>query len=175
MKNITFLSIMVCFSFMLATVGCEKSPDQAQELSTDQNWPLTVRTPLDECSDCPDECCCCGIEYISGGNFMLELCGLCEGDYLCGTFSPNSPCSSISGIGKNISLTPPGPFGHPREVFCVAPGASFRVFNPTSGTLSFKFTCQYDVTPNTFITVTLNPHEERYFFNDGSCISEGCP
>ncbi len=167
---------MVCFSFILGTVGCEKSPDQSQTLSTDQNWPITVREPLDECSDCPIDCCCCGIEIIGITGFTIQLCGLCEGDYLCGTFSPSSPCSTISGLGKDISLTAPGPFGHPREYFCVAPGASIRIFNPSSSvTASFKFTCQYDVTPNTFITVTLQPHEERYFFNNGSCMTEGCP
>lgn len=163
---------MVCFSFILATVGCEKSTDQTQTQITGQNWPLTVRTPLDECSDCPEECCCCGIEMISTTTFTVSLCGLCEGDYLCGTYSPGSPCSSISGTGKDIVLQYPS---HPREVFCVAPGASFRVYNPSATlTVTFKFTCQYDVTPNTFTTVTLTPHEERFFFNDGSCITEGC-
>ena len=174
MKNITFLSIMVCFSFMLATVGCEKSPDQAQTLSTGQNWPLTVRTPLDECSDCPDECCCCGIEIISLYPIYLELCGLCEGDYLCGTFTPpGTICSTVSGTGKDINLTPSP--GRPREVFCVAPGATFRIRNTDPNlSASFKFTCKYDVTPYTFITVTLQPGESRFFLNDGSCITDGC-
>ena len=167
---------MLCFSLMLTTVGCDTSTDQSQTQTNSQNWPVTLRTPLDECSDCPEECCCCGIEIVGLNGFTIQLCGLCEGDYLCGTYYPGSPCSSISGTGKNITLTPSGPFGHPREVFCVEPGASFRIFNQSS-TLpaSFKFTCQYDVTPNTFITVTLQPHEERFFFNDGSCITEGCP
>ena|SRR5690349_2989682 len=160
---------------MLTTISCDKSTDQSQTQTSSQKWPVTVREPLDECEDCPIDCCCCGIEIISNNPITLELCGLREGDYLCGTYYPGSPCSSISGTGKNITLTPSGPFGHPREVFCVEPGASFRIFNQSS-TLpaSFKFTCQYDVTPNTFITVTLQPHEERFFFNDGSCITEGC-
>lgn len=167
---------MLCFSLMLTTVGCDTSTDQSQTQTNSQNWPVTLRTPLDECSDCPEECCCCGIEIVGLNGFTIQLCGLCEGDYLCGTYSPSSPCSSISGLGKDISLTPPGPFGRPREVFCVEPGASIRIFNPSSTvTASFKFTCQYDVTPNTFITVTLQPHEEKFFFNNGSCMTEGCP
>ena len=161
---------MVCFSFMLATVGCEKSTDQTQ--NTNQNWPITVRTPLDECSDCPVECCCCGIELLSGSTAMLEFCGLCEGDYLCGTYSPGSPCSTVSGIGKNMTLIPSP--GHVREVFCVAPGASFRIRNASSYQVTFKFTCQYDVTPNTFTTITLQSGESRFFYNDGSCITAEC-
>lgn len=162
---------MVCFSFMLATVGCEKSTDQTQTQITGQNWPLTIREPLDECSDCPIGCCCCGIETLTIGTIILQLCGLCEGDYLCGTYSPGSPCSTISGTGKDITLIPTI---HPREVFCVEPGASFRIFNASSGPATFKFTCNLDVSPSTFITVTLQAHEERFFHNDGSCIVEGC-
>ena len=157
---------------MLTTVSCDKSTDQSQTQTNSQNWPITVREPLDECSDCPVGCCCCGIEMISGFQFTIELCGLCEGDYLCGTYNPASPCSTISGTGKNIILIPTI---HPREIFCVEPGASFRVFNPSSTiAVSFKFTCQYDVTPNTFTTVTLQPHEERFFVNNGSCVTDGC-
>jgi len=163
--------MMVCFTFIFSTVGCEKSGDQTQSQTTGQSWPISLREPLYECEDCPIGCCCCGIEMISPSSFTISLCGLCEGDYLCGTFSPGSPCSSISGTGKDISLSTPY---HPREVFCVEPGASFRVFNPNPFSVSFRFTCQYDVTPNTFITVTLTSHEERFFYNDGSCITDDC-
>jgi len=155
---------------MLTTVSCDKSTDQSQTQSNSQNWPVTVRTILDECSDCPVGCCCCGIELISPLSAKLQFCGLCEGDYLCGTYSPDPPCSSISGIGKEINLTSL----HPREVFCVEPGASFRIFNAGTGPATFKFTCQYDVTPNTFTTVTIAAGDERFFHNDGSCITAEC-
>ncbi len=157
---------------MLTTVGCDKSTDQSQTQTIGQNWPVTVRESLDECSDCPVGCCCCGIEMIYPSIFSIELCGLCEGDYLCGTFSPPmSPCSSVSGIGKNIMFMAST---HPREVFCVEPGSSFRIYNPNDFEVSFKFTCQYDVTPNTFLTVTIPKHQSRFYYNDGSCISADC-
>ena len=161
---------------MLTTVSCDKSTDQSQVQNNTQNWPVTVRTELDECSDCPIDCCCCGIELVGLTGCQIELCGLCEGDYLCGTYMPGTPCSSISGIGKTITFIPiSGGVGHTREVFCVAPGASVRMYNPSlTITASFRFTCQYDVTPNTFTTVSLQPHETKYFYNNGSCMTTEC-
>lgn len=170
MKSITFFSVMFSITFMVLSTGCEKSADQNQIRYLDTVNQILPREPLDECSDCPLDCCCCGIEFVSGLLGTIQLCGLCEGDYLCGTYSPGSPCSLISGQGKDIVFTS----SHRREVFCVEPGASFRIYNPGSSSIVIQFTCEYDVTPPPFQTITLQAHEERFFYNDGSCVSEGC-
>ena len=156
-------------TFLFLAVGCDTSVDPSQVRSGSPGEQILPREPLDECEDCPIGCCCCGIELISGFG-TLELCGLCEGDYLCGTYSPGSPCSSISGIGKDIQLN----FSHTREVFCVEPGGSFRIYNPQASSITFRFTCDYDQTPPSFQTVTIPAHTELFFHNDGSCIIAGC-
>jgi len=163
---------MICLSFMLVSVSCEKSSDQTQITNLVPNEQLSPRAPLDECSDCPVDCCCCGIEALFGSTGTIELCGLCEGDYTCGTYSPEPPCSStISGTGKNITFT----LGHTREVICIAPGASFRIYNPhPTASITFRFACDYDETAPTFNTITLEAEEEAFFFNDGTCITEIC-
>lgn len=156
---------------MLLMVSCDTNQETSQIGVINTGEQILPRVPLDECEDCPIGCCCCGIEWVSGNFIPIQLCGLCEGDYICGPFSPNTPCSTFSGIGKNINFS----LGHRREVFCVEPGASFRIYNPDL-TLSiiFRFTCEYDVTSPSFQTITLGPLGEKYFFNDGSCIVELC-
>ncbi len=168
MKYSHIIKIVICFLIATASTGCGKS-DQNPVLVNTQNLPLSLRTPLDDCGDCPEDCCCCVIE-ATNQSFTISLCGLCEGDYSCGPYSPGSPCSTFSGVGKDITFT----LLHTREIFCVAPGASFRIFNNSGGQISFRFTCRPDVTPSTFINVTLSNHEERFFHNDGSCIADGC-
>ena len=171
MKNIQFYKILICFGLLWLTYSCEKSADQSQSQTTKQFWPVSPRTVLDECEDCPIGCCCCGIELVSPSTgFTVQICGLCEGDYHCGTWSPNSPCSTVSGLGKDVVFTTM----HTKEIICIEPGASFRVYNPSGGTtIYFRFSCQYDMTNPTFVNVQLTPGEAKYFHNDGECISEG--
>ena len=156
---------------MLLLVSCDTNQDTSQIGVINSGEQIVPREPLDECEDCPTGCCCCFIEFVSGSFIPIELCGLCEGDYLCGSYSPDPPCSTISGIGKDITFN----LSHRREVFCVEPGASLRIYNPhPTLSITFRFTCDDDVTPPTFLTITLGPHEERYFLNDGSCLVDPC-
>jgi len=169
MKNSFFLYIL-CFCFSAFWMSCEKA-DQTQSQYAQKIQKVNQRTILDECEDCPIGCCCCGIERVDPTNgFTVEICGLCEGDYHCPQYSPGSPCSTFSGLGKNVIFT----ISHVKEIICIAPGASFRVYNPSVGTtIYFRFSCQYDVTNPTFVNVSLLPGEAKFYHNDGSCISEG--
>lgn len=170
MKNLPFAYLLtVCFAILIG--ACEKTADQASKGVTTQSSAISPRTILTECDECPIGCCCCGIESVSpSSGFNLEICGLCEGDYHCGPYSPNSPCSTFSGLGKNVMFTTT----HVKEIICIEPGASFRIYNPSGGTtVYFRFSCQYDVTNPSFVNVSLTPGEFKYFHNDGECISEG--
>ena len=169
MKSTNLITTLVSLPLIMLLISCDTNQDTSQIGVLNSGEQILPREPLDLCEDCPIDCCCCGIEQITNLG-TLELCGLCEGDYLCGTYSPDPPCSSISGIGKDITFT----LGHTREVFCVEPGASFRIFNPGGNAITFPFACDMDQTPPSFQTFTIQPHEELFFFNDGSCITEGC-
>jgi hypothetical protein len=171
MKNNKYFLTMICAFFIsMANFGCGKSTDQPQSQASNKNWPVVPRTILTECSECPIGCCCCGIENVSPTMYTLNVCGLCEGDYHCGPFSPGSPCSTFSGLGKDISFSGT----HVREIFCIEPGASFRISNPQNFTVYFKFSCQYDQVGYTFTNVSIGPFGEKFFHNDGDCIEEGC-
>lgn len=171
MKNTNLFTTLVSLLVMLLLVSCDTNQETSQIGVINSGEQILPRKPLDECEDCPIGCCCCGIEWVSGNFIPIELCGLCEGDYICGSYSPDPPCSTISGIGKNITFS----LTHRREVFCVEPGASIRIYNPHSTlSISFRFACDYDVPPPSFQTVTLGPLEERFFLNDGSCMVDPC-
>ncbi len=149
--------------------SCEKA-DQTQNQNTTQIPQLSPRTVLDECEDCPIGCCCCGIENVSPTSYIVSLCGLCEGDYHCAFNSPGSPCSGFSGLGKDITFNS----GHVKEIFCVEPGSTIRIYNPNGFTVYLRFSCKYDQTGSTFQNVSLGSLEEKYFYNDGDCMEEGC-
>ena len=155
--------------FMLP--ACEKSVDQTQVNVVDQNGQVTTRS--EECENCEfASCCCCLIEMVTTNFFTLKICGLCEGDYLCGPFSPNAPCSTVLGSGRDFMFSYPT---RARQYFCVEPGASIRIENTDPiNSVTFEFTCQAEPTP-TPIIVTLAPSEVRFFLNDGSCLVDDCP
>jgi len=168
--NNCILFCLICM-FMLTT-ACEKSTDQSQVSVVDQNKQLTTREEAD-CSICPLDCCCCGIEMVDLQAFDIEICGLCEGDYLCGPFSPNPPCSTVSGSGKNFMFSLPL---FARHTFCVEPGASIRIRNIGSTPALFRFTCEPHLSPPPYVNVSLpNPGDVAYFYNNGTCMVEGCP
>jgi len=173
MKNISFFSFILSLTFLLATPACEKSIDQTQVSVVDQNGQITTREEAD-CSICPlDCCCCCLIEMVGFITFDLEICGLCEGDYLCGPFSPNTPCSAFSGSGKDFMFIYPG---SARQTICVAPGASIRIRNSGITPASFRFTCEPHLSPPPYVNVSLpNNGDVAYFYNNGTCMVAGCP
>jgi len=161
---------MLCICLSTSWMSCEKA-DQTQTQSSTQTVQLSPRTVLTECSECPIGCCCCGIEGVSPSTgFTVQICGLCEGDYHCGPYMASSPCSNFSGLGKHITFYP----GHFKEIFCVEPGATIRLYNPSpNATIYFRFSCTYDQTGTSFTNVSLMPTEEKYFHSDGECIVEG--
>jgi len=159
-------------SMFMLTTACEKSTDHSQVSVLDQNKQITPREEAD-CSICPLECCCCGIEMVGFGSFTLEICGLCEGDYLCGPYSADPPCSTVSGIGQNFTFFLPN---QARHTFCVEPGASIRIRNASPGIVNFRFTCEPHLSPPPYVNVTLvGIGDEAFFYNNGSCMVAGCP
>jgi len=171
MKKIFNCCILFCMTCMFMLPACEKSIDQTQVSVVDQNGQITTREEAD-CSICPLDCCCCGIEMVNTQGFMLEICGLCDGDFLCGPFSPNPPCSTVSGIAKNLTFSLPN---QARHTFCVEPGASIRITNISGMPAVFRFTCEPHLSPPPYVNVTLAPGAFEYFYNNGSCMVVGCP
>ena len=137
MKINHFLPMMLCFCFLLNTVGCDKA--ELQKLVVD-NQPVVPRGPALSCEDCPVDDCCCAVQLVTGSGVSFELCG---------TSSPNvitTPCSDtwgncpISGFLLPYSLNVPPDL----EVFCMPLGSSFRIKSTSgSGTGTVRITCQY--------------------------------
>ena len=169
MKSTNLFTTLVSLLAMLLMVSCDANQDASQIGVNNSGEQILPREPLDECEDCPIGCCCCLIEQVTNLG-TLELCGLCEGDYICGPYSAGTPCTTISGIGKDIMFT----IGHRREVFCVQPGASFRIHNPGAFDITIRFTCRGDVVPPVFQTYTIMAGQTRFFYSNGSCITEEC-
>jgi hypothetical protein len=168
MKNILYFSIMICTSLLLL-ISCEKSPDQFSIKFVPGNEQISNRT-TESCEDCPNGCCCCNITLVNPiSTVSLSLCGVCEGDYLCGTFSPPSPCSSVSGQGEDIQFTQ----FILRRVFCVPEGGSFRIFNNENFPVTISFTCQHDILDPDTHNITIPMHSSVFFVSDGECFVEG--
>lgn len=150
--------------------ACEKSPDQITKKYIPANEQIAFRDPPDDCTDCPNGCCCCTIVLLDPIDFVeLSICGVCEGDYLCGTFSPPSPCSSVSGQGYDIDFDAL----NLRRKFCIPEGGSFRMFNNEAFDVTISFTCQHDILNPDTHQITIPAHDEVFFVSDGDCFLEG--
>ncbi len=168
MKYSHIFNIMICFFLLTIAYSCEQA--DIKKSSTNPDGLISLRA--DDCDDCSVGCCCCVIEALIPTTMTLSLCGTCDdGTMPCGPFSPSAPCSTFSGVVKPLTFAP----GHTRQFFCVPEGGSFRIQNTTAGqTVIFRFTCRPDVTPPTYVNVTLGPTNSMFFHNDGSCIAAGC-
>lgn len=170
MKNITFFSIMLCTTLFLLT-SCEDNLDPIAKKYIPDNEQIAYRDPPDNCTDCPNGCCCCNIVLLNLlSSVTLSFCGVCEGDYLCGSFSPPAPCSSVSGQGYDLLFTPIVS----RRSFCVPEGGSFRIYNNATFDVNISFTCQHDQTdPDTHNITIPGNGGSVYFVSNGECFLEG--
>ncbi len=160
--------MMLCFSFLLTTVSCDKAEVQKPIVN---NQPIVPRGPALSCEDCPVEDCCCAVELIDGGPVSFELCG---------TSSPNvltTPCSdtwgscSISGFILPYTLTSLFDL----EIFCMPINSAFRI-KSTSGSSAgtVRISCQYGQAAT--ISEDISFPGQGFFFIDGDCvISTHCP
>lgn len=152
-------------------VSCEQSELQTTE-KADTTLPVIPRTPVEDCEDCPVDNCCCVVELISGSEANLLFCGVYSGmaGSTCGSFSPPSPCATVSGISSTINLYSTSPT---RSLFCLSAGGSFRLENIGASVL-IRITCQYDdITPD-WENIELDEDEVLYFDSNAGCFLVGC-
>jgi len=169
MKKIQILRI-VCFFLLSFNYACEKADFQKPPLQ--EVYAVTLRT--EDCTDCPIDDCCCGIQWLSGNQSLtIQFCGT-SGSRLSNETceaTPPSPCSQISGylfgpVNLN-SITP-------KQAFCMNPGDSFVIYVGGNGFASFRITCQDDMSNPQSITVTLTGGNRYYFDTNGGCDVVEC-
>ena len=159
--------MFICSIFIMGTTSCERTEIQKSFPKDDSK--ITSRT--DDCNDCPDNDCCCEIEWISGSTLTYEICGA-TGNRLstspCGPIA--NPPGSCPGVLQTYYL---GPFNLSQspsnQLFCVPEMATFLLNVTGSGTASIGITCQLGQTsPQTIIT-SVSATNRYYFDTDGSC------
>ena len=171
MKKSFMLYIIACMSSFFLFVSCEQNELQKNE-KPDTTLPVTPRTPVEDCEDCPVDNCCCVIEILFGGPSNLLFCGVYSGmaGSTCGTFTPPSPCATVSGISTTIPLNLMNPT---RGLFCLPTGGSFRLEN-TGQEITIRITCQYgDITPD-WEYIVLEEDEVLFFDSNSGCFLVEC-
>jgi hypothetical protein len=170
MKNKNLFYILLCMVSLLFTIGCEKAEIRKpgiNEIADDQR--ISPRT-ISSCNDCPIGYCCCAMERGLGTSAVdLDLCGAYDPTFLC-SMTPPSGCSTINTNGKDIILNS----SHIRELFCVPAGNSFSITNNTGSAVTIRFSCDYDVTSPTYVSVSLTNGQTKYFKSSGTCFLEEC-
>lgn len=151
-------------------MACEKADIQKTRL--EEETPVTLRT--DDCTDCPFDDCCCGIEWLTGNQFLtIQFCGTSGSRLSTETCmaTPPSPCAQITGfLFGPVTLNS----GTPKQAFCMNPGDSFVIYVGGSGSASFRITCQDDQGNPQSITITLTGGNRYYFDTNGSCEVVQC-
>lgn len=172
MKNPFLFYILACMTSIFLFFSCEQSELQTK-VKADDTIPLTNRSGLEDCEDCPIDDCCCVVEILSGSSVDILFCDVYSGKSgsTCGTFTPAAPCGTISGISTTISLDMNLA---PRSLFCVPPGGSFRMLKTMpAGNVLVRITCQYNQVNPDWENVPLSTNPV-YFYVDGECTLLGC-
>lgn len=168
MKVIKVLPIFMCMIALFVFGACENT-DQHASILTDkiQIDPRTV----DDCEDCPVDYCCCTILSLEITTIDISVCGFSNGDYLCGVYTPGGNCSQFSGIGEDITFTPPSNL---RVYLCKEKNGVFSIFNAESFTVSVRLSCQVDITNPQFININIPAHSFVFFSTNSDCELEQC-
>jgi len=169
MKISIFYFIIISLFLILVSSGCEKAEIQ-KSLPND----IGMITPrIDDCEECPNEDdCCCFVElYNNDDDAYLRFCGTtdgpdaCLGSFICG--------SAFSGGGQDIVLLDPT---NPRQPFCMAEGAPFRILNYHSTDVAYiNITCQGKLINPQIIPLELDPGEYFFYETNSSCYLSLCP
>lgn len=166
MKTNTFLAMMICFSFLFSTIGCEKAEVQKPSI----NGTATIEPRSEDCSNCPPEDCCC--EVISGNSGVTNL-------VFCGTTNPEwsssqcsvdlvDPCPDINGYYWFASLVGQNDSEH----FCVAKNSSFMIGVASAANLTLS--CQVGQTSPQIINLSLSAGQKLYYTVDNNCALSTC-
>lgn len=171
MKKSFMLYIIACMSSFFLFVSCEQSELQTTP-KADTTIPITTRSAIEECEDCPIGYCCGAIELLQSGMYTIQFCGVYTGmsGTPCGPFSAGSPCSTISGSSSSIMLDGMGD----RMLFCVPTDGSFRIYYSGTGTVDVRITTDYDVVNPDWEYVELDSSTPAYFYADENCSLTEC-
>ena len=159
---------MICFSFFLAVVGCEKAEIQKP---VGNNEPIVPRGPTVECTDCPVDYCCCAVEWITatGSTQTLDFCGVTSPNISTNQCSDMWGNCNISGYLLTIGLSSQYDY----ELFCAAPNSAFSVSSSTaSGTA--RITCRYGQYGATSTDIVF-PGKGYIYVDDICDVSQHCP
>lgn len=173
MKNLFLIYILACMASLFLFVSCEQSELQTTT-KPNTTLPVTTRSAIEDCEDCPIDYCCCEIELLSPNMISQVLfCGAYLGTpgTSCGPFNPGSPCSTISGISSSQFFSGSGD----RHLFCAPTGGSFCIQNTSGFEIRIRFSCQYDVTNPDEQIITLGLNGIACFNNNSNCELSPCP
>jgi hypothetical protein len=167
MKNNSFLAMMICFSFLLAVVGCEKV--EVQKSLPNDNANIEARG--DDCTNCPPEDCCCRVSLNGTTSASLVFCGTTNPEWSATECSVDlvSPCPDISGYYWFTNLSSSS---NPDEFFCVAENSSFMIGVVSAANLTL--TCQYGQLGAQSINISLGAGEKLYYTADSDCELSEC-
>jgi len=129
---------------------------------------------ITDCTQCPQQNCCCLIELLSGDGIIFELCGNFIGCGIapaCGPINSPAPCGTISGVSAETGSMGQNDLFH----FCIAGSEDIYIFNtnPTE-TVRLRVAC-LAVGPDPVETIlVLEPQEVAFLQIDGDCNTAEC-
>lgn len=154
---------------MLCMLACENA--EIQKTSVKLNKEIEERLP--DCTDCPDNDCCCYVALASPTTQAdLTFCGVTNpewGTTECGPVDFGN-CSTIEGYYwlETLDAT-----SNPNEFFCVTPNTSFML-GIASGSANLSITCQYGQFNPQTLNVSISAPNKLYFNVDSECELEQC-
>ena len=153
--------------------ACHVSKDELPEPIANTEIAAVERC-INDCSQCPQQNCCCVIELIDGDGIVFELCGNfigCGSSLPCGPITAPAPCGTISGISTETdALQLNGTY-----FFCIAGNEDIYIFNTDlATTVRINVTCQELDTVPIFTTLIIEPQRGAFLQIGGDCLISEC-
>jgi hypothetical protein len=157
MKTLHILYFLFC-CLGIVYLSCEKA-----DLQKSAKDDTRIKSRIDECKECPEEDCCCGVQLLSGTATNLILCGTSSPDVTTTGCNFSVGSCTVNGFELPISLASI----YDKGLFCMPQNAGFSIHSTAGATL--RVSCQNDVTSPWYQDVTVSSNGTVYMTNNGSC------
>lgn len=171
-RRTLLFSLLIPIAMVFA--ACDVAKDELPEPVANTEIAAVERC-INDCSQCPQQNCCCVIELISVDALELVMCGNflgCGFAPACGPITAPAPCGTISGVSDVAELDP---MLATTYFFCIAGSEDIYIFNSDPiNTARINVTCQALDTVPIFTTLIIEPQRGAFLQIDGDCLTSEC-
>ncbi len=175
MKINSYLTLpyLTLLCLVMLMVSCSKEVETPEMLTPNVTLESTERSCVPDCTQCPQDFCCCLIEVLdpTGMFVQVQFCGNmpgCAGTTVC-SISATGNCPEINGRIYLETLDSGTPF-----FYCQEKDEAIRITNAEPFDVTIRISCFLDDSTPSITNVLIPGFDSKTIFVSNNCEPEEC-